>query len=294
MQDAKPAPTVARTSYRSGTILIAVTLAACLAALIFRTEIRSRYWASRLIQAATPMDRATPLTLLCNAGDHAWWGISTLLEHPNPEIRQYGVLILHHTQSLRSRQRLFSLLDDEDYAVRELAALGLAIQGDDSVIPDLIRIFTDGDTESAVAACIAMERLGSPAAVDALRRFNEMSLDTERAAAVIDTLAGIGSTDCVPILIRFLEDRRPCRMSPRKERMFEQIAGMIRSNRLPISTQPAPEIESPPGTIADRAADVLIQITSIDPKFNSELPEEQREAAAQVWREWVSEHSAHP
>jgi hypothetical protein len=283
-----------RRSYRSGTILIAITAFACLAALLFRTEIRSRYWAAQLIQAATPADRAIPLTLLCNSGDAAWWGIETLLSHPDDEIRQYGVLVIQHLKSPRSRQRLLALLEDDNVAVRELAALGLAIQGDDSVIPTLVRIYSQGDMDSAASACVALERLGSPAAAAALSELSVSPRDPERSAALIDALTGIGTPRCAAALLRFLDDDRPCQSPERLERMIEQLGPIIQKSGLPMPSQPAPGDEPAPTTVAERAAAGLSRITGLTPPYTSALPDEERKAATQVWSAWISEHKPSP
>jgi HEAT repeat protein len=281
-------------TYRAGTIMIGVTLTACLAALLFRTPLRSRYWAWQVVQAGSTEERAAPLTCLCNAGDDGRWGTEILLTHPDAEIRQFGVLVLQHARSDRSRRRLLQMLEDPGEAVREMAALGLAIHGDVSVIPRIRRLYTEGDASAASAACLALERLATPEAVAALAALATQPAEERRRAALVDTLDAIGTPDCAAALLHLLDDHRSCPVGPRAERLLARLAPLGARGGLAEWTTSRPTSERAAETVAERAAAALTRITGLTPAFASDLPDEQQAAAARVWRDWIAAHGAGP
>ena len=124
--------------------MIVITGAGCVAALFLRTPLRSHYWASRVIESPDAAERAVYLTALCNAGDAGRWGTSRLLNHASEDVRSAGVIVLQNVRTDWSARRLLEMLSDQSRHVRELATLGLAIQGDESVIPRLREMFSSG------------------------------------------------------------------------------------------------------------------------------------------------------
>jgi len=294
--------------------MVLLTALACLAAIIFRTPIRSRYWAGRIAHGTTTPERAMYLTLLCNAGDGGRWGTAVLLEHEDAEIRQLGVVVLHQLDTDWARQRLLRLLEDPDETVRELAALGLAIHADESVIPELKRMYSSSDETVASSACIALGRIATPTAVAALTELAARPAEASRRADLVDALGDIGTPPCVPPLLELLEDHRTCDVPARVSRLaLEALRGLRteapralpgwlpapQSNdaaaSLPIAASlptslplPAsrPALENAPGTIAERAAAALARITGLNPPFSSDLPPEQRQQARHQWAAW--------
>jgi len=287
-----------RGRHRAGLIAIALTLTACLAALLLRTPLRSRYWAWQVTHASYLEQQTVPLANLCNAGDAGRWGISVLLSHENGEIRQFGVLVLQHVRSEWSRRRLLDLLEDPSEAVRELAALGLAIHDDPAITPELERLYTEGDTASGVAACLALERLATAQAVSALTRLVARPADVTRRAALVDALAAIGTPECVPPLLELLRDQRPCKTRPRSERWLERLASLAAEGvfaHTPVHEPTThPSTAAAPETIAERAAAALARITGLSPPFASDLPREQQADAERIWRQWAATHASAP
>lgn len=272
---------------RLALVAIALTATACVLALVFRTPLRSRVWAYRIAHAATPAECAVYVGALCNAGDQGRWGTTDLLENPRPDIRQYGVLVLHHVKTEWARTRLLELLADPDLNVRRLAAVGLAIQGDDSVVPALKWFYQAGDDMSATAACLALERLGTPAATAALAELALEPANVDRCAALIDALEGIGTPACVPTLLQLLSDHRLCTAPTRSEETTQRALGALLSAGIPVTPSSQPTTGPQPGTIAERAAAALNRITRLDIPFSSGAPAEQRRAAEQRWAEWL-------
>ncbi len=269
---------------------IALTALACVAALVCRTPLRARYWAWRLETAPTPASRALYLGALCNAADQGRWGIEALLGHADASVRQYGVLALQHVKTEWARRRLLDALADPDVTVRRLAAVGLAIHGDESVIPALKWLYQVGDPSSATAACLALERLGTSAAIAALDELTLEPADVGHRAALIDALAGIGTTACGPALLRLLTDQRVCDLPPRSEEAAQRALQGMEAAGYPVGPASWPTTGARPHTVAERAAAVLAQITGLPEPFSSEGAEEQRAAAIRQWTEWLAGH----
>jgi len=272
--------------------MVVLTASACLAALFFRTHLRSRYWARQIIAARDPEACAVPLTMLCNAQDAGRWGVETLLMHSEAEIRQYGVLVLQHIRSDWSRGRMIDMLQDSDSSVREMAVLGLAVQGDKAVVLELKLMYAQGDLASSSAACAALERLNTPAAVEALLELAAEEHESERLAALIDALSAVGSVECAAALLDMLDDHRKCDVPTRAERMIERYASVI--TPLPYVASSRPAQDAPRHTIAERAAAGLTQITGLYPPFGADLPEAARDQARSEWRQWVDQHRNAP
>ncbi len=275
-QELQPARPRRRSRLAAG--LIALTAAACAAALLFRLPLCGRYWAWRLARAASPAESAAYLDALCNAGDASRWGVRALLADERPNVRQYGVLVLHHAKTAWARERLLDLLADSDASVQELAALGLAVRGDDAVIPTLKWQYETGSPATAAGACRAFEHLASPDALTAMYELAVQPADVERRAALVDTLAAIGLPECVPALLELLADDRPCASAARTAAPPVEIADRLRAAGYNVVTPTAPATYPRPTTIGERAAVALAGITAIDVSYSSDGPAEERTA----------------
>lgn len=270
--------------------MIVVTGAACIAALVFRTPLRSRVWAARLIESNDPAERARYLSALCNAGDAGRWGTAKLLDHETEAVRSAGVIVLQNVRGDWSRGKLVEMLSDTSRNVRELAALGLAIHGDDGVIPRLLEMFAGSDASSVGAACVALERLATPAAIRALTELAASDATVVQRAHLIDALAGIGLPECVPPLTGMLNDHRPCSIPTRSAQLA--LGALSAAADIPEMMQLATSKPAAPGpaTIAERAAEALMRITGLTPPFGSDHSEAERESAARVWSSWTPEN----
>ena len=275
---------------RAASCAVALTVAACLTALVFRTPIRSRYWAWRVVHADSPTQRSVLIGALCAAGDGGRWGTDVLLKHAAGEVRQYGVLVLQHVKTEWARARLLERLGDLDPDVQRLAAVGLAMHHDDAVIPALQSLYRTGDQSSAHAACWAFEYLGTQAAIAAMSDLARDPAEPPRRAALVDALAGVGVPDCVPALLTLLSDERECARPLRLTEMAGRaLAGLQGEGRVSPAAS-LPTAGPVPGTIAERAAAALARITGLDPPFTPDLSAEHRDQAKNQWRAWYAEH----
>ena len=281
---------------RSRAALWAVWLtgAACVAALLFRAPLRSRYWAWRLQHATNPTDCALYLGALCSAGDHARWGVAALLARPEPELRQDALLVLQRIQAPWAREQLVTCLSDRDPDVQRLAALGLAMQGDEAVIPTLKWLYQTGDATAADTACLALQRLATREAVRVLAELSVEPADPERRGALADALGSVGQAECVPALLQLLADDRIVATMTHADEMSRRASAALRGVGYAVGATSQPESHPAARTVAERAAVGLARITRLDPPFNSAAPAEARAAAERIWTDWYARHLARP
>jgi HEAT repeat protein len=283
-----------RRGSRAAWIMVALTAAACLVALFFRTPLRSRYWAGRIAATTDPAERALYLTALCNAGEGAWWGITALLDSDRADVREYGMVVLQHVKSPRANQRLLAALHDTDDAVRELAALGLAIQGDNTIIPALTQLYARGDVRAAQSACLALARLGTQDAIAALSQWAAQPAEPTWRAALVDALEALGSPACVPPLIQLLSDHRACDVPPHGALPTRDVLAGVAAEGAVGAPPALTESQAAGQTIAERAAAALEHITGLHPPFSSTLPADQQAAAAAEWSSWTAPAAGPP
>jgi hypothetical protein len=288
-ENVAPTPHVARRP-RLALLAIAITALACVTAVAFRTPLRSRTWAWHIAHSTVPTERSLYLAAICNVGQQGRWGIAALLAHPDAEVRQYGVLALHHLRTPWAQQRLVASVTDPDPSVRRLAAVGLAIHGDEQIIPTLKWLYQTGDEHSATAACLALERLGTPAALSTLDELTLEPADVARRAALLDALAGVSKPACVPPLLRLLSDHRPYDAPPRSEETLRRAFEVLQASGYPAQPTSTPATAPLPRTIAERAADALGDITGIQAPFSSAASEADRVSAQDAWQQWFENH----
>ena len=276
---------------RPAFIAIAITLILCAATLLFRTQLRARLWAWQLVHAATPAQRSTFLAALCNAGPRAQWGTSALLDHEDPEVRQYGVLVLHYVKTPWTREQLLRCILDPDPNIRRLAAIGLASHGDDSVIPTLKWLYLTGDSPAARTACLAFERLGTSNAVQALNELALQPANPPRRAALIDAVAGLRTERGVPALLALLDDHRVSETPSRSEEMAQHALEGLLSQGYVVQPSSQPTTSAASLTIAERAAEALGQITGVQMPFSSTADAKEWHAAKRRWTRWYEERS---
>lgn len=281
-----------RIALRPATCAVAATALACVCALVFRTALQSRYWAWRIEHTTDLEQQNLYVGALCSAGDAARWGIAALLASDDVEVRQYGVLVLHHVRTSWACQRLVEALKDSDTDIKRLAAVGLGIHADDTVVPALAALYRGGDDATAEAACIALEHLGTQRAVAAAQELASEPGSPARRAALIDTLAGIDAPECIPALLILLSDQRPCSRPARADEAARRVLGglLAQGEVLPVSLTPATQPAAT--TLAERAAAALAQITGLRPPFSSDAPTAEQHGARQAWEDWWRRHES--
>jgi hypothetical protein len=265
---------------------LALTLGACLVALLLRTPLQARYWAWRVAAAEDDATRDQYLGALASAGAAGSWGINALLSDERAEVRQYGVLALQHVTGSWSDAQLLVAIDDPDADIRRLAAAGLGMQSRPGVVPTLVAVYRDGDAAAAEAACLALAHVGSDEAIAALNALAGGEADVGRRAAVLDALRMVGRPACVPGLLAFLDDRRDAAVAPLFAALQARaVALLVGQGYRAAETQPA----AAPEALDSRAARALQVITGVDAGFDLEGSADERAAARATWARWYEE-----
>jgi len=210
-------------------ITIAALVVLWAVAMLFRWEIRARWWGHRMAHADSPASRAYYFACLASIGDRAVGTADRLLRNASPEVRLEAVGILPRCRSERARALLLRAMSDGDADVREAAALGLALYHDRSAMPSLMKMLRSDEPNTALAAAVAMQHIGTPEAAAALVETVRTRLVGERSATLraqaIDSLGLIGDRQAVPALIECLTDERPVATQPAADRALQRISG---------------------------------------------------------------------
>lgn len=291
MCSADPAPRRRPRRWLAATA-VALTAAACVAALVFRGPLSGRYWAWQIARGAPTGRCEAYVRALCQAGPDARWGVAALLADQDACVRQFGVLILHHVHAPWAAEWLFDRLTDEDANVRLLAAAGLARRGDERVIPALKWNYRTGDAAAATDVGLAFELLGTPAAVTALGELSLERADSAHRAALVDALEGIGTPACVPPLLSLLSDQRVCPGPRRADELARGVLTALAAQGLVVAPTSAPASGPAAATVAERAAAALARITGVHVLFASADPAGRQAEARAQWAAWYAERRA--
>ena len=160
------------------------------------------------------------------------------------------------------------------------------MHGDESVIPTLWALYVSEDAATATAACVALEYLGTSAAIDALTALAGEPAGVSHRAALVDTLAGVGTRDCVPVLLQMLDDHRPCEVPSRADATARRVLAGVQAQGDGAAWSTHTSSRRTPQTLSERAAAALRRITGLAEPFSSAGSPEQQAAARRVWTEW--------
>lgn len=274
-----PVSSTSRRSIPASTMAIIVVAAVCATALLLRTPLRSLYWAQRVISAGNNSDFATHLTLLCNAGDGARWGIKRLLNHNSPAIRQAGVVALQHGRGPWSRGELVRMMHDTDDETADLAAVGFAFRRSELSVDAVHRLLSTATEPAFARVLYALGRAAAPGD-DAIIISQVRALDNPALAAeMLDALGNFHSRRSISALMTFLDDHRACQRATVSERLGQRALGAASVQTAAFAE---PTSVTAPQTLGYRAARMLERITgapAADP--NRPTPGER-----QAWEAW--------
>lgn len=262
-----------------------------------RWEIRTRWWAWRLVEAQSAESRGYYLTCLTSVAERALGAASYLLNRPAAEHRMYGLAILHRCRGERARALLVRAMSDPDQDVRESAALGLAVHHDQAALPTLLAMLQSKQEPTAVAAAVALERIGGDRATAALIESIQAAAQNDMVvlrAQAIDSLGILGTRQAVPALIDCLTDERPLTTRPAADRRLDQAIQVLGGDLRKHGLDPdAVRDTAPPQTIADLAARALSRITGESFGFRSTDPPHRKAAVARMYLRWWETHKPH-
>ncbi len=257
--------------------------------MLFRTDIRTRWWAYRLGQAGDPAARRYYTACLAATGSGSLSATRRLLDHPRLEVRLAALQILHHCSDPAARKFLVLAIADRDDRVSDRAALELALRSDRrGAVEELEALASSSSPEIARKAVVGMQRLGEPQAEDFLLGLLERTSDPDLRAQIIDALGLMGSRSAVPALIECLADQRAISHPPASFRWANQAIQCLESQLPAEGLDPATlrSASVAPCTVAGVAERALAWITGISGGDPNAQRGHDRSEAIEPWREW--------
>ncbi|MBL8880590.1 MAG: hypothetical protein JNG88_15865 [Phycisphaerales bacterium] len=234
------------------------------------------YWAQRVVAAKDNADFASHLTLLCNAGDDARWGIARLLNHQDAALRQAGVVALQNSRGAWSRGQLVGLLRDADDETADLAAAGLAIRRREFSTAEIRRLFTSAPDAVGDRVLYALGRAALPGDDSLIAEYSAHARSAATAVEAIDALSNYRTQIAVAGLMKALHDQRVVSGTT----VAERIAGRAWSGAGPATSF---SVVAPSKTPAYRAAVALGRLTGMA----ASDPESPTSDECAAWAAWA-------
>ena len=178
--------------------MLAVLVLLWLLGMVFRMELRGQWWAYRLARAGAGADRQYYLVRLAAMGDESLGAVGRLLGDARAEVRSMGITVVHYCKGPAAGELLVGALGDADPEVAATAALELALRPEAAaLVPRLAAILDGAGAAPAWGACVALERMGGPAAervlLAALAKSLSQNPENRPAGSRSHTGLGIGS-----------------------------------------------------------------------------------------------------
>ncbi|MBI4581469.1 MAG: HEAT repeat domain-containing protein, partial [Planctomycetes bacterium] len=199
--------------------------------MVFRWELRAQWWAYQVTQAESREQREFYVTRLASIRNKSLHAVSTLIEHPSPEVRDAGVTVLRYCDDEEAAERLFGLLSDPSPDVAAAAATTLAWRSESArYVPRLAGWLQDRSSPRWGVA-VALGRLGGSLAEESLEEALAIPCEPDVRAQIIDSLGLLGCTRAVPLIIDALADDRPVETLPHSlqsaKRALEAVRGQV-------------------------------------------------------------------
>lgn len=259
---------------------------------IFRVDVRARWWAYRLRKRPDAPSRLYYTRLLASVGERAVPVLDDLVSDEDAGVRSFAVALLTSLKSARSFDLLEQACRDEDRDVRKSAIFGISFRESPGVVPFLVGLAGDGDEETAMLAVSRLEAINRPTALAALKRIAiEDSRPGVRAQA-IQSLATGPVAETASVLIQCLEDYAVFAGRTVTERaMRETLTGASPPMAVLLDDASNASLLGFPGeTNGSRAARVLRSLTGEDFGYVGGTAEMRRLAVSQ-WHKWLAAHS---
>ena len=259
---------------------------------VFRVDIRMRWWAYRLRHSTDAPSRMYYTKLLASTGERAVPVLDELLTDTDAGVRSFAVALLNSLKSKQSFDLLARACRDEDHDVRRNSIFGVSLRDSPDVLPFLVLLVNDGDEETAMIAASRLEGLGHPGALAALKKLATQDPRPAVRAQAIQSLATWALTETADVLVKCLEDNAVYVGRTETERTLrEALSGAAPTMAGSLDTTSPQSIVGPPGeTNGSRAARVLRALAGQDFGYLGATPAA-REAAIQAWRQWLAARS---
>ncbi len=239
--------------------LIFLMLVASAAIVVKRSEIRARWWSSRLGKAQNSNEISYFSACLAGIGAKGVSAVIPLLDNERADIRISAAWILGQAHDPSANDALIRSLQDPDDDFRAFAATQLGIAADSAVVANLSRIAAEAPMRFAVAATLALEKSQPLEADQSLQHLAMHGRYPELRAQAVESLGRRRSTDAKSTLLACLSDSALVEGVLLGERRDQRVlaAVMVQVPGIPFADPPPTSGR----TIADFAARALTRLT---------------------------------
>jgi HEAT repeat protein len=277
-------------------IVLMLMLILWLVVMVFRWELRARWWAYEVARCESAEDRDFYLTRLASIRDKSFNAVSELVNDDRPEIRSAGVTVLRYCEGRPAAVVLIRLLADPSPEVAVDAATALAQRRDAaSYIPELRSRLLDNPGRSSWGTAIALGRIRRDEAEDALKTALARAADPDLKAQIIDSLGMAGCEEAVPMMIDSLTDDRPVQILPQSQQSAQRAINAVRPDFLARGADPdsALKAASTAPTVSAVAARWVRLLGGLDAETAASQPADRRaDTIRRLQQAWSSRQAA--
>jgi HEAT repeat protein len=173
---------------------------------MFRNDIRVRWWGYRLAQSADVQDRMQYLSLLSSMDVKSLPVARSLIKDSDAANRSFGVALLSTINGDEADRLLETACLDDDKTIRKSALLGLSMRATANTVHRLAGLIKQLDAESAMFAVSRLAGINLPDSLEVIVRTARSHPDIGVRAQAIESLGQWGGDDVVGALIDCLSD----------------------------------------------------------------------------------------
>ncbi len=257
LPDANIERSAAKPARRSFFVLLVLLVAIWAVAMVFRWELRARWWAWQITRSESRENRDYYVTHLASIQDKSLGAVGLLLHDSRPEIRDAGITVLRYCESERATGRLIAMLADESPDVAGMAATTLAWRAGSRRYVGQLETLLNRKGPPQWGAAVALGRIGGPEAERALASaLPNADSPADVRAQIIDSLGMLGCRNSLGLITEALQDSRPLSTPPFSQLSARHAVAALQSDLRTHGMDPAAAMAaaaSPP-TVAGVAA----------------------------------------
>ncbi|UCD29164.1 MAG: HEAT repeat domain-containing protein [Planctomycetota bacterium] len=220
-------------SRRRMIIVIVVLIILWSVTMLFRWEIRARWWVYQLNRAESRRQENYYLARMAAIGHRSWFALDRLINDPRPDIRKFGIKCFQQRPLEFSDKHLYSLLDHKYEDVAAGAAWALTShRGIPRTLETLQYLILDTPPDNRNRnAVYCLERIGGSQAEEILIEALAKTNDPDLLAQIIDSLGMLASKKAGPSIEKMLSDHRPITILPVSHRQIQQAIMAIQGQQ---------------------------------------------------------------
>ncbi|NOX59876.1 MAG: HEAT repeat domain-containing protein [Planctomycetes bacterium] len=274
-------------SWRTPILIIVGMVIAFVFVVVYRQEIRVRWWAYRLGRVSDVADRMAYLELLASAGELSLPVADKLIQDPDAGNRSFGIVLLNALKGDEVERLLVVACNDRDASNRRSAILGLSMRRSVKTVERLADLIDELDSDSAMFVVSRLVGIDFPESFARLSRVARSHVDVGVRAQAIDALGQWsgrgGSRRTVDVLIECLSDDAVFGGLTATESMAQEALAFAAPHQ--VGSNGAAVVRHPGDTNGERACRVLRSLTGKSFAF-LEADKADRLSAIRRWRAW--------